>query len=119
MLEKYGEDSSMHPIVDSEVWADVSGHKKKRVLGGRSLDIDAHGSMATSSSDASGPSRTVVPTNEDIKEAVNKAMSSFVQTQLMPMLEPILSVIGSSQFRNLMHQTPLQGGVGEEDKEDE
>ncbi|CAL5209749.1 unnamed protein product [Lathyrus oleraceus] len=30
ILEKYGEDSSTHPMIDPKVWAEVSGHKKTR-----------------------------------------------------------------------------------------
>ncbi|KAJ1410165.1 putative transposase, Ptta/En/Spm, plant [Sesbania bispinosa] len=103
MLKKYGEDSSMHPMIDSEVWAEVIGpNKKRRVLGGPSLDIGIHGSMATSYSTDTGPSRIATPIQEDVKEAVNGAMSSFVQTHLVPMLEPILSKMVDSHVRNLV-----------------
>ncbi|KAJ1418050.1 putative transposase, Ptta/En/Spm, plant [Sesbania bispinosa] len=79
MLKKYGEDSSVHPMIDSEVWAEVIGpNKKRRVLGGHSLDIDIHGSMATSYSTGTGPFRIAAQIQEDVKEAVNAAMSSFV-----------------------------------------
>ena len=83
MLKKYGEDSSIHPMVDSEVWLEISGSKKKRKIRGSSLDIGIHGS---SPSEVVGSSCARAPTNEDIKEAVNVAMSSFVKTQLMPIL---------------------------------
>ncbi|KAJ1381361.1 putative transposase, Ptta/En/Spm, plant [Sesbania bispinosa] len=109
MLKKYGEDSSVHPMIDSEVWAEVIGpNKKRRVLGGHSLDIDIHGSMATSYSTGTGPSRIMAPIQEDVKEAVNVAMTSFVQTHLVPMLEPILSKMVDTHVRNLVMQAQMQ-----------
>ena len=39
---------------------------------------------------------------------VDKAMSSFVQSQLMPLLEPIISMIQS------MHKAPMQGELAED-----
>ena len=45
MLKKIGEDSSTHPMVDSEVWVEISGSKKKRKIRGSSLDIGIHGGM--------------------------------------------------------------------------
>jgi hypothetical protein len=119
MLEKYGEDISTHPEFDSEVWAEVSGmNKKRRTYGyeGRNLDAGNPGPMSTSYLEAAGPSRThtVAPTEEYIKEAVNTAMTSFMQTQLAPMLQPILSMIGSS-----MREALSQGRVAEKDSEAE
>ncbi|XP_045812785.1 uncharacterized protein LOC123906813 isoform X2 [Trifolium pratense] len=126
MLEKYGEDMSMHPEFDSEVWAEVSGmNKKRRTYGyeGRNLDTGTFGPMSTSDPEAAGPSRThtvaprthtAAPTEEYIKEAVNTAMTSFMQTQLAPMLQPILSMIGSS-----MREALSQGKVAEKDGEAE
>jgi len=115
MLEKYGEDFSMHPEFDSEVWAEVSGmNKKRRAYEAPSLVIGNPGPMSTSHANAGGPSRTVAPTEEYIKEAVNTAMTSFVQTQLAPMLQPILSMIGSS-----MRQALSKGRAAEKDSDDE
>ncbi|WJX56845.1 hypothetical protein P8452_42462 [Trifolium repens] len=119
MLEKYGEDISTHPEFDSKVWAEVSGmNKKRRTYGyeGRNLDVGNPGPMSTSYLEAAGPSRThtVAPTEEYIKEAVNTAMTSFMQTQLAPMLQPILSMIGSS-----MREALSQGRVAEKDSEAE
>lgn len=115
MLEKYGEDLSMHPEFDSEVWAEVSGmNKKRRAYETCRLVIGNPGPMSTSHADAIGPSRPVATTEEYIKEAVNTAMTSFMQTQLAPMLQPILSMIGSS-----MRQALSQGRVAEKDNEDE
>lgn len=120
MLEKYGEDFSMHPEFDSEVWAEVSGmNKKRRAYEAPSLVIGNPGPRYTSHADAGGPShtaagpfRTVAPTEEYIKEAVNTAMTSFVQTQLAPMLQPIFSMIGSS-----MRQALSKGRVAEKDSD--
>jgi len=41
MVEKYGEDVSKHPKVDSEVWMKMGGENKKgRIHGiGRSLEL--------------------------------------------------------------------------------
>lgn len=115
MLEKYGEDFSMHPEFDSEVWAEVSGmNKKRRAYEAPSLVIGNSRPMSTSHADAGGPSRTVAPTEEYIKEAVNTAMTSFVQTQLAPMLQPILSMIGNS-----MRQALSKGRVAEKDSDDD
>jgi len=116
MLEKYGEDFSMHPEFDSKVWAEVSGmnNKKRRAYEAPSLVIGNRGPMSTSHADAGGPSRTVAPTEEYIKEAVKTAMTSFVQTQLAPMLQPILSMIGSS-----MRQALSKGRVTEKDSDDD
>lgn len=116
MLEKYGEDSSMHPLVDSKVWAEVLGPNKRKAFGGR---FDIGGTVPPSSSNATGTSRTLAPTQEDIKEAENAAMTSFVQTQLMTMFAPILSMITGSQARNLWPQGPSQGRAAEEHSEDE
>lgn len=118
MLEKYGEDSSNHPVFDSKVWAEVSGmnKKKRRAYEGRSFDVDTPGPMPISYPHDIGPSRTAAPTptEEYIKEAVNTAMASFVQTQLAPMLQPILSMIGGS-----IRQALSQGRVVDRDTEDE
>lgn len=104
MLEKYGEDSSTHPKVDSLVWEEVSGpNKKRRTLGGRSLDIRG----STSFADGIDPFEIPARTEEAIQKAVDKAMTSFVQTQLVPMLEPILSILSS------MQQAQMQGGVSD------
>ena len=86
MLEKYGEDYSKHSLVDSTVWADALGSKKRRVFG----------TMATSFSKVIGLSHTSIST-QVIKEAVNVAMTSFIDNRLMPMLEPIISFFGGSQ----------------------
>ncbi|KAG4377475.1 hypothetical protein GLYMA_18G126951v4 [Glycine max] len=90
MLEKYGEDSSKHPLVDSTTWVELLGSKKRRVFG----------TMATSSSKVIGhPSHTSISTQEVIKEVVNVAMTSFVDDSLMPMLEPIICFFGGSQAK--------------------
>ena len=104
MLKKYGEDPSTHPMLDSEAWLDISGSKKKRKIRCSSLDIGIHGS---SSSEVTGSSFAKAPTKEDIKEAVNVAMSSFVETQLMPILEPILKLAS-------LLQESLQHGMAED-----
>ncbi|XP_058777026.1 uncharacterized protein LOC131651374 isoform X3 [Vicia villosa] len=116
MLEKYGEDSSNHPVFDSKVWAEVSGmdKKKRRAYEGRSYDVDTPGPMPISYPQDIGPSRIAAPTEEYIKEAVNTAMASFVQTQLAPMLQPILSMIGGS-----IREALSQGRVADRDGEDE
>ncbi|CAI8587696.1 unnamed protein product [Vicia faba] len=117
MLEKYGEDSSNHPVFDPKVWAEVSGmNKKRRAYEGRSYDVDTPGPMPISYPHDIGPSHTAAPkpTEEYIKEAVNTAMASFVQTQLAPMLQPILSMIGGS-----IRQALSQGRVADRDGEDE
>ena len=63
MLEKYGEDSSTHLKVDSEVWEEASGPNKKRlILGGRGLDI----SGSTSFTDGIGPFGIPATTEEAI-----------------------------------------------------
>jgi hypothetical protein len=104
MLEKYGEDSSTHPKVDSTVWEEASGpNKKRQTLGGHSLDIRG----STSFADGIGPFGIPSTTEEAIQKAVDKAMTSFVQTQLVPMLEPILSMLSS------MQQAQMQGGVSD------
>ncbi|KAJ1440378.1 putative transposase, Ptta/En/Spm, plant [Sesbania bispinosa] len=56
MSEKYGEDSSTHPVIDSKIWLQAAGENKKgRVHGiGRSLDIGIIGSTHASSSDVVG-----------------------------------------------------------------
>jgi len=46
-------------------------------------------------------------TEEAIQKAVNKVMTSFVQTQLAPMLEQILCMLSS------MQQIQMQGGVAD------
>ncbi|KAJ1423946.1 putative transposase, Ptta/En/Spm, plant [Sesbania bispinosa] len=57
MSEKYGEDSSTHPAVDSEIWLQ-----------------------------AAGPSVHPTPmTNEDVTTAVNAALTSFMETQISQM----------------------------------
>ncbi|KAJ1386943.1 hypothetical protein SESBI_40409 [Sesbania bispinosa] len=63
MSEKYGKDSSTHPIVDSEIWLQAAGENKKgRVHDiGRSLDIGILGSTHASSSDVVGPSTHPTP----------------------------------------------------------
>ncbi|KAK2446721.1 hypothetical protein QL285_017489 [Trifolium repens] len=103
MLEKYGEDFSTHPIVDSKVWTKSFGYKKMRqTFVGRSLDLNRSQS-ATMTTDAN-----IISTSEEfIKKAVDRAMTSFVQSQLVPMLEPILSMIQS------MHNAPMQRDVAE------
>jgi hypothetical protein len=41
MLEKYGEDFSTHPIVDSKVWTKSFGYKKMgQTFVGRNLDLN-------------------------------------------------------------------------------
>ena len=57
MVEKYGEDVSKHPKVDSEVWMKMGGENKKgRIHGiGRSLEL-AIISVNGSSSSVIGPS---------------------------------------------------------------
>ncbi|TKY59364.1 hypothetical protein E2542_SST16453 [Spatholobus suberectus] len=82
-------------------------------------NFDIHGIMATTSLEVIGLSCILAPTQEEIKEVVNVVMTSFVQAQLMPMLEPMLSVIGGSQARNPMLQTPSQDRAVEEDHGDE
>ncbi|WJX85980.1 hypothetical protein P8452_68351 [Trifolium repens] len=103
MLEKYGEDFSTHPIVDSKVWTKSFGYKKMRqTFVGRSLDLNRSLS-ASMTTDAN-----IISTSEEfIKKAVDRAMTSFVQSQLVPMLEPILSMIQS------MHNAPMQRDVAE------
>ncbi|XP_045788293.1 uncharacterized protein LOC123883508 isoform X4 [Trifolium pratense] len=102
MLEKYGEDFSSHPIVDSKVWTKSFGYKKTRnTFVGRSLDLNS--SVPASSAEAN----IIVTSEEFIKKAVDRAMTSFVQSQLAPMLEPILSMIRS------MHKAPMQLDVAE------
>ncbi|XP_058741404.1 uncharacterized protein LOC131613779 [Vicia villosa] len=103
ILEKYGEDSSTHPMIDPKVWVKVSGQKKTRhTFMDRSLDVRR--TMSAPFVDVTSHSRTM---EEDIKKAVDKAMTSFVQTQLAPMLEPILSLIRS------MPKAPMQSEVPE------
>ncbi|KAK7256381.1 hypothetical protein RIF29_29824 [Crotalaria pallida] len=93
MQEKYGEDTSSHPVVDKEVWAEMSGpNKKRRFLGGRSLDIGVHGSIPSSSANVMGSFHKV---QEDIKEAVNAAISTFVETRLTSVLQTQLMSIPS------------------------
>lgn len=94
---------SMHPMSDLEVWAEISGSKKKRkIIGGSSLDIGNHESSS---------SYARAPIKEDITEVVNAVMSSFVQTQLVPILELILRVVSSLQ-------ASLQHGVVDKTHED-
>ncbi|KAJ1427915.1 putative transposase, Ptta/En/Spm, plant [Sesbania bispinosa] len=114
MIEKYGDDYARHPIVDPEVWAKVSGsNKKRRFLGGHSLDIEP---MLTPPSKVTEPSRLLGPTQQDIKDAVNAAMTSFVQTQMVPMLH-ILTRIAGSQPRNLPSKPPSQDGAAGQNHE--
>ncbi|GAU48222.1 hypothetical protein TSUD_371220 [Trifolium subterraneum] len=97
MLEKYGQDLSTHPIVDSKVWTKSFGYKKARqTFVRRSLDLD--GSVSASSAEAN----RIVTSEEFIKNTVDRAMTSFVQLQLTPMLEPIISMIQT------MHKAPMQ-----------
>lgn len=126
MSRKYGRDPSRHPVVDPEVWAvsgpnkKVSGsNKKRRIVVGNSLDINIDEPTPGSSSQVPGSSRTVAPTPAQggIKEAVDSAMSTFVQSQLVPMLEPILSRIVASQVKNFV--TPQGGGVSGDDLDDD
>lgn len=107
MLEKYGDDFSTHPAVDSNLWADTfSHHKTRQTFVGRSLDLG--GFVSASSAEFTGPSNILATSEEAIKKAVDKAMSSFVQSQLMPLLEPIISLIQS------MHKAPMQGELAED-----
>ena len=78
----------MHPVVDPDLWVEMSSSNKRRKF------IENHGS---SSSEVHGSSHARAPLKEDIAEAVNEAMSSFVQMQLIPILEPILRIVGSLQ----------------------
>ena len=57
----------MHPMVDSKVWVEILGSKKKRKIWGSSVDIGIH---VSSSSEVVGSSCARAPTKEDIKEAV-------------------------------------------------
>jgi hypothetical protein len=68
---------------------------------GRSLDLNS--SVSVSSAEAN----IIVTSEEFIKKVVDRAMTSFVQSQLAPMLEPILSMIQS------MHKAPMQLDVAE------
>lgn len=121
ILEKYGEDSSTHPMIDPKVWAEVSGHKKTRhTFMDHSLEVrrtmsalfsDVTG-MSAPFSDVTSHSRTIVTYEEDIKKVVDKTMTSFVQTQLAPMLEPILSMVRS------MSKAPMQSEVPKKDHGD-
>ncbi|GAU32133.1 hypothetical protein TSUD_218840 [Trifolium subterraneum] len=71
MLEKYGEDLSTHPIVDSKVWTKSFGYKKARqTFVRRSLDLD--GSVSASSAEAN----RIVTSEEFIKNVVDRAMTS-------------------------------------------
>jgi len=56
MTEKYGEDTSKHPIVDFSVWIKTGGKNRKgRIYGiGHSLDLDI--GPHVSSSTTEGPS---------------------------------------------------------------
>jgi hypothetical protein len=49
MVDKYGEDESTHPMVDPDIWREVSGpNKKGRVRGlGKTLSIGSSSSCAT------------------------------------------------------------------------
>ncbi|KAK7250972.1 hypothetical protein RIF29_33787 [Crotalaria pallida] len=77
--------STPNPVVDKEVWAEMSGpNKKGRFLGGRTLNIGVHGSIPSSSANVMGSSHKV---QEDIKEALNAAISTFVETQLTSVLQ--------------------------------
>ncbi|RDX96519.1 hypothetical protein CR513_20812, partial [Mucuna pruriens] len=87
MLEKYEENSSMQPLVDYEVWIQVLGSKKRRVFETLSLEVI-------------GPSHTSAPIEEVIKEVVNVTMTSFVEKHLMPMLEPIISLLSGSHAKD-------------------
>ena len=55
MVEKYGEDVSKHPKVDSKVWMKMGGENKKGRIHGRSLEL-AIISVNDSSSSVVGPS---------------------------------------------------------------
>ena len=99
MSQKYGEDSSTYPEVDPEVWLEATGpNKKGRVHGvGHSLDIGIHDPRRDISSEATGPSSARPVTHADVADAINAAMpnvinatlSTFVQSQLLPILSMI------------------------------
>jgi len=85
MTEKYGEDTSKHPITDSGVWIKTGGENRKgRIYGiGHSLDlgIDPH----VSSSIVEGPSsQNLNPTIEEIITLTTQIsnLQEQVKTQL-------------------------------------
>ena len=134
MSQKYGEDSSSHPTVDPEVWMDVAGpNKKGRVHGmGHSMDLGIHHqSMHASSLEVAGQSQTSASPQVDINTIVNTAvssalhsaldvaMTSFVRTQLVPILEPILSRIPGFQAEHIAPQPPLQGDTRKDHRDDD
>ncbi|KAJ1385937.1 putative transposase, Ptta/En/Spm, plant [Sesbania bispinosa] len=65
MTEKYGEDSSVHPAVDPEIWLQAAGENKKgRIHGiGHSLHISIPGSTHVLSSEVAGTHFTYAGTN--------------------------------------------------------
>ncbi|XP_027933752.1 probable basic-leucine zipper transcription factor P [Vigna unguiculata] len=87
MVEKYGEDVSKHPKVDSEVWIKMGGENKKgRIHGiGRSLEL-AIINVNGSSSSVVGPSTNpnhASPTEEITAIATQMSqMQQQMQTQL-------------------------------------
>jgi hypothetical protein len=86
MVEKYGEDSSSYSLVDPELWFDSTGTNKKGRVHGTSHSLDIGVKGQTSLPNVTGSSFTKPVTQEDITTVVNPAMSSFVQTQLVPIL---------------------------------
>ena len=56
MTEKYGEDTSKHPIVDSGVWIKIGGENRKGKIYGIGHSLDLSISPHVSSSIVEGPS---------------------------------------------------------------
>ena len=93
MLEKYGDDFSTHPAVDSNLWADTfSHHKMRQNFVGRSLDLG--GFVSASSAEFTGPSNILATSEEAIKKAESNEFFCTITVD---------AIIGANHINDSIH----------------
>ncbi|KAF7823979.1 putative transposase, Ptta/En/Spm, plant [Senna tora] len=111
LLDKYGEESSFYPEVDTNLWLDVAPHSKKRRIHGlgQGLQLSSGSPKSTSlacsaCSTTSSTTAPIIPQSQ-IDEAVRRAMATMWSTQMAPTLQSFMSQV---------NQAPTRSSQGEE-----